>query len=151
MLKRWFIARSLIVLESRIPNEALVVFFNTMAKEFIGVPLANFNFCNFICRLLLYSSPQNLCSNLSFTWAYVMLAFCWLFLNYTSGKKQSILNNKTKYLAFYHFQSQPFFCMLLSCHVRVSEWIYSLQWFSVVVERLFTNWVVVGSNPVAVT
>ena len=36
------------MLESWIPNKALVVFFNTLVKEVIGVPLANFNFCNLI-------------------------------------------------------------------------------------------------------
>ena len=72
--KRWFIARSLIMLESWIPYNALIVFLDSVAKEFIGVPLTNLKFRNYIYRFLLYSSPQNLYSNSSLTWAYVMLA-----------------------------------------------------------------------------
>ena len=74
VLRRWFIAKSLIMLESWIPYKALIVFLNSVAKEFIGVLLTNFKFCNFICRFLLYSYLQNPCSNSSFTWAYVLLA-----------------------------------------------------------------------------
>ena len=94
VLIRWLIARSLIMLGSWIRYKALIMFLNSAAKEFIGVPLTNFKFCNFICTFLLYLSPQNICSNSSFTWACIMLALAVLTLHKWKKAVPSRYQNK---------------------------------------------------------
>ena len=102
---RWFIARSLIMLGSWIAYKALIVFINSATKEFIGVPLTNFKFCNFFCSFLLYSSPQNICSNSSFTCACIMLALAVLKLHKWEKTVPSRYQNKISYLLSFSISS----------------------------------------------